>query len=148
MDKKKIEIIAAGGLIIVLVIMLIPVITKRSSKVVKKQQVSTEETSIAEFVSKSAKADENIRNLQDKRSQADWGRDPFFFSEVKKVYKGKAIVLRGVSVDSKGKGYALVNDDIVTIGDIVSGYTVMEVQKNKVLLQRGKDSFYLGLPEE
>jgi hypothetical protein len=66
----------------------------------------------------------------------------------KDIYTGSNLMLKGVSIGKGRKSYAFINDEIVSVGDIIYGYKVTEVEKNKVLLQRGPESFYLVLPEE
>lgn len=85
---------------------------------------------------------------QKKRAALDWGTDPFYHVAETDVYRGVKFILKGVSIGEDRKSYAFINDEIVGAGDLIFGYTVKEVQRNKVLLQKGEENFYLVLPEE
>jgi len=86
------------------------------------------------------------REEQKKRAVMDWKRDPFFQSSKIDMANRSNLVLKGISY---GRGaYALINDEILTAGDMVSGYKVTEVEKRKVRLQKGAEIFFLPLPEE
>jgi len=93
-------------------------------------------------------SDEDLVKLQEKSDQREWGRNPFLLAKAKKVYKAEVVVLKGVSLGKEGKNFAFINDQIVSIGDKVKEHTVIEIHKDKVLLKKGNDSFYLGLPEQ
>ena len=49
---------------------------------------------------------------------------------------------------SGAEGYALINNRIVKKGDKVGEYEVFEISKDRVLLKKGNQSFYLVFSEE
>lgn len=85
---------------------------------------------------------------QIKKTQMEWGLDPFFHAVSKSEEGGSHFVLKGVSIGKQRKNYAFINNEIVKIGDSIYGYKVIEVHNNKVRLQKGEESFYLILPEK
>jgi len=146
-DKKKIEIIITGLLVVVLGVLVIVNTKKRGSP--KKRPVQGEPAILATSTGiKSVKADKDTIALQRERTKLAWGRDPFFFTRPKKIYKGTTLLLKGISLGKDKTVFALINDQIVTTGDAVEGYKVLEIQKDKVLLRKGSDSFYLAMPKE
>lgn len=89
----------------------------------------------------SRSADKTL-GLQEKRWEAAWGRDPF---RALSDTAGRLVELqlRGISFSPAKKGYAYINDQIVTIGDTIGGYTVSRIEKDKVLLTRSAQTFIL-----
>jgi len=149
MNKNKKEIAITLVLVIVLVVAIFARLRKKSpsGKIAKSLALETK-TPSGFSQTKPVKANKDIIDSQAKRAELPWGRDPFSLANSKKVYKGRNLSLKGVSLDENGKGYVFINDEIVTVGDTISGYKVIEVKRDKVLLRKGEDSFYLGMPEE
>jgi len=153
MDRKKIEIIITGVLVVVLVVMIAgnlkPKRKKRPpSKPSKVKQETLALLSLPKGVKRAPKASSKELEKQRKRASLEWGIDPFYHSLKREVYKSSMLVLKGISVGKDKRGYAFINDEIVTVGDEIAGYKVVKVEKDKVLLKRGGESFYLALPEE
>jgi hypothetical protein len=59
---------------------------------------------------------------------------------------GTQLVLRGVSW-SGDSGVALINNDVVGVGEYVAGYEIIKIVKNGVMLKRGKNDVFLQLKE-
>ncbi len=148
MDRRKKEIIITVILVIILLVAIIMNVKREKYPKKGKKPAVSLKTKEGKPPSKSVKANADIIALQKKRAELAWGRDPFFFTKTKKIYKGRKLLLKGISLGKDGRGYAFVNDEIVTVGDVVSGYKVMEIKKDKILLKKGSDTFYLGMPEE
>ena len=150
MNKNKKEIIITAILIIVL--LLVVSMSMRKKHPSERKSVSTTvkiKNTVSSLSAKPVKANKNIIDSQIKRAQLPWGRDPFFLVNSKKVYnKGRNLSLKGISLGQDGRGYAFINDEIVTVGETVAGYKVIDIKRDKVLLRKGEDSFYLGMPEE
>ena len=47
--------------------------------------------------------------------------------------------LEGISYEGEGNSYAVINGEIVGIGDFVFGYTVFKIQRNRVILLKDKE---------
>ena len=148
MNKSKKEAIIVGILVVIFAVVLISNFKKAKHPQKKVNKNIPLAIKAEKLPSKSVKANTNIIVLQRERAKLPWGRDPFFFTKAKKAYKGRRLMLKGISLDKSGVGYAFINDEIVTVGDKVANYRVMEIKKDKVLLKRGSDTFYLAMPEE
>ena len=74
-----------------------------------------------------------------------WGTDPFvrdwvLATEIKDL-KLKAVTLSGV------KAYALINDQILERGEAIMGKRIIDIEKDKVILEQGGRQFTLFLGE-
>ncbi len=75
----------------------------------------------------------------------EWGSDPFvrdwvLSSEVANLN------LRAITISSNGAS-ALINDQIVQVGDEISGKKVIQIESDKVTLEQGGRTFTLTLGE-
>jgi hypothetical protein len=93
-------------------------------------------------------ADSKTLETQKKRAEAPWGRDPFSSDTYKSGQASSELKLQGVSYRKDNIGFAFINNEIVKKGDTIGGYEVEEVLKDRVLLRKGSQSFYLTFPEE
>jgi type II secretory pathway component PulC len=85
---------------------------------------------------------------QKERADAQgWGRDPFVPYE-EQTAAGGGFTLKGISLGKGKKGYALINDEIVKSGDTFMGHEVAGIEKDKVLLRKDGQSFYIVFPQE
>ncbi|MBD3223583.1 MAG: hypothetical protein GF313_02570 [Caldithrix sp.] len=74
----------------------------------------------------------------------NWGRDPFVQPKVvqkkvaKKKYTPKAtrLVLRAISYQGVNS-VALINDQILKVGDRIDGYTIKRIEPKRVILIKG-----------
>jgi hypothetical protein len=153
MDKKKIEFIATGVLIVVFIFVLANAFKPKKPKPKPTPEAVKEEKripvpSVEETKPLPSTVSPKLISLQKERAKLDWGRDPFSRVMREEVYSGTSLILKGVSLGRDGVGYAFINDEVVTVGDTIAGYQVIEVEKNKVLLRKEEESFYLVLPEE
>ena len=150
MDKKKtIEYIVIGACVVGLIAILPKYIGrgKKKTKPKKPAAVSVDKI-LAPETAKPTEADEDIIAKQEEFASRPWGRDPFFFAKTKKLYKGESFALKGISLGPKRKGFAFINDEVLSVGEEIEGYTILEIQRTRVLLKKGGDSFYLSMPEE
>ncbi len=91
--------------------------------------------------------DKKIKSQAD-RANMEWGRDPFSAS-LDREYQISELKLQGISVGKEGKkGYAFINEEIVSKGEKIGAYEVVDIQKDKVLLRKSGQSFYLTFPAE
>lgn len=93
-------------------------------------------------------ADSGTIGLQKERENISWGRDPFSASKISREYQRADLELKGISFGADKSGFAFINNEIVKSGDKVGDYEVVTVEKDKILLKRGAQSFYLALPKE
>jgi len=159
MDKQKQQLAVLGVLVLVLVVFLVNTfMPKKRSAPARASAASVSENPILNLppaqMSSAPKAEagakaspEDIKAQQDKANM-EWGMDPFFHTIDKDVYQGSSLALKGISIGKGRRRYATINDQIVTIGDSLFGYRVEEIDKTRVLLKRGAESYYLVFPEQ
>lgn len=91
---------------------------------------------------------------------SDWRRDPFrkqvekmnllnLNKVVETILVPKLGNLHLTAISKSGnKSYALINDQILTVGEVMNGYKVVNIQATQVILKKNDFSFTLTLPEE
>jgi len=97
-------------------------------------------------VSVDGRGRDKITALQLKRWENSWGRDPFL-SMSDSAGTLNEFELKGISFARDKKGYAFINDQIVGVGDTMSGYQVSRIYKDRVMLTRGSQTFFLTFSE-
>src|SRR3989338_11203002 len=58
------------------------------------------------------------------------------------------LTLEGIIFDKRGVSYAIVNTEVVKIGDFVSGYQVLRIEKAKVVLIKEVEPLEIELKKE
>lgn len=83
---------------------------------------------------------------QKKRSgHKEWGRDPFMITQTP-VSDSFALALGGIVYDEKDS-YALINNQLLHIGDEVAGNRVVGIQQDRVILNDGNKDIELRLEQ-
>lgn len=152
MTKEVKQIVILGVLIIALVFVTLNNLKKKpdqkkpalsSPNIVSINKSPASETSS----NRAAPTDDKTMSVQKQRANLTWGRDPFNTAS-DKDYEMTDLKLKGISFAKNKEGYAFINDDIVKKGNKIGDYEVIEVEKDKVLLKKGAQSFYLTFPKE
>jgi hypothetical protein len=76
-----------------------------------------------------------------------WGRNPFASSPVAShgpVSRRGDFLLNGIMWDEK-KPSAIINGDMVMVGDSVGSYKVVDISKDRVILTDGQDELVLDI---
>ncbi len=79
-----------------------------------------------------------------------WGRDPFYKQVNKRIIKKRnkkkrvRFILQAVSM-KQNSSIAIINDKIVKVNDIISGYTVKKIEKKRAILSDGNKTIILKL---
>ncbi len=135
MDKKKIEIIIIIVLVLILVIAWGNTFKFMKTKMAKKPAAAISLVSPVAFNQPKVEKSKEIESKQEGETEA-WSRDPFsgkiYFSQE----GGSGLNLTGIIWDKK-KPQALINDDVCAKGDKVGKYTVIAIEKDRVLLSDG-----------
>lgn len=84
---------------------------------------------------------------QKEREKLSWGRNPFIPLATGKELQKSNLELKGISFGQDKSSYAFINNEIVKIGDNVANYEVVAIEKDKVLLKKGSQTFYVTLME-
>lgn len=144
MDKQQKQLIITAGLVLVLLTVWINaliVIKKRASR-----KKVTPKTAVAEVQNESSKLPQLVKQPEyPKETDLEWLRDPFsgkFYTG----YKGDAadLKLAGILWD-KEKPQAIINNEVVSVGNSISSYIVVEIKQYSVVLTDGSNVFELKL---
>jgi hypothetical protein len=148
-EQKQIALILVM-LPILAVVVLSGMKRKKVNPSVAVSQVSLKlvDSEVKEAIAIPVAADSNALETQKKHAEAPWGRDPFSSDTYKSGQANSELKLQGISCRKDNVGFAFINNEIVKKGDIIGGYEVGEILKDKVLLKKGSQSFYLTFPEE
>lgn len=154
-EKTKKQLVQLGAMLAVLVVVCLITLRPKPKKVVVPASVATVEVKAPEAAPAVAKKPTSLYGVakpseiedQKKLAAAEWKRDPFYNKMRTEVYQSSNLKLKGISMGNN-KRYVFINDQILTLGDVIAGHKLVEIDKTKVLLQKGPDRFYLQLPEE
>ncbi len=74
-----------------------------------------------------------------------WGEDPFVrdFSYLAEM---KSLVVSAITI-SENEAYAIINNQIVHVGDVVDGKKVVAIEKDRVVVEKGGKRFTIFLGE-
>lgn len=74
-----------------------------------------------------------------------WGRDPFLLDASSVKERGmEDLEINGI-ISDKQSPYAIINNDVVKLGDQVNGMTVIEINENNVVLEQDGQKHTLEL---
>ena len=150
MNKQIKQLIITGVLVMVLIFAALGNLKKKPAK--KLVPVSPEASAARAAKSPVAvsasftPADERRLKMQKERVNLPWGKSPFK-SSTDKDYQKSNLELKGISLGKDKKNFAFINNEIVKVGDKIEDYEVVEIEKNRVLLKKGDQGFYLTLEE-
>lgn len=154
MDKQKIQILVTVLLIPVLAFFLVKNLAPKK-KAKKKPRSAAEQPALPAVegtvqgqIPGNSIADAAELGFQQARAKLEWGRDPFSRAAGQEMFTSATLELNGISFARNKKSYVMINGEILTVGDTVFDYTVAEIEKDRVLIKRGDESFYLALPQE
>jgi len=82
-------------------------------------------------------------------------RDPFlslvspegFLINIEPSGNASEVSLEGIIYDPRGSSYAIINAEVVTPGDVIGRFEVIEIEKNKVILLRDSEKIEIELEE-
>jgi hypothetical protein len=149
MDKQKTQVIIIAAMLPVLAFSVISATSRKKTKTNRPgpSQPLTVDAGVKVF-EPIPQADSNVLETQKKHGELAWGRDPFVSDVYKSGQASSDLKLKGISYRKDNVGFAFINNEIVKKGDNIAGYEVGEVLKDRVLLKKGAQSFYLTFPEE
>lgn len=139
-NRKKLVFLLCGILGVLLLLLLFKAILRP-----RKEQTLTKKPS-ASTTSKETKSTppslEKIRVGRLKSAYPLWGRNPFIPGSL--IESSDQLILRGIIWDEAG-AFAIINDKIVRKGDEIEGRRVMEIKKDRVIINDGQSNFELKL---
>ncbi len=170
MDKKQKEMILAGILIVVFAYVVYANFIAPGRETPAPAPVPVEEPPVAPPVPAPPPArravrpparpepdeplpavDERLIRLQEARADEPWGRDPFNPAPtpavpVDPVSEWRDFRLTGVIPGPRGM--AIINGEAVSIGETFRGFTLREVDVDRIQLEKDGEFFPLKMPEE
>ena len=144
MEKKdKIQLIITAFLIIILVLLVGRSLTgKKQTNDLADTRPTAQNTGAPLAGGESGQ----YVKLEQEAEKLEMQRDPFFKTAV--ISDEKPILyLRGIFYDDKNST-ALINDDIVEVGSSIGENVVVDIKKDRVILNDGKNNFELTIREK
>jgi len=140
MDKKRIEIIITAALVLVLIVVWV-----NSCKFIGKKKAASASAPAAS-VNVAALVPVTSSSIAKKTTvgATTWGRCPFSGKVYSESEGRQDLILNGIMWSPK-KPLAVINDRVVKVGDKVFGSVVVEIRKDKVLMNNGSADFELKL---
>ena len=161
-DKQKKQL-ALVGVLLAVFLLLLAYNLKRSSatKARRRQAVSTvsqpttplsETPPAAGNVPSPSETEEvTLAALREKAKELKWGRDPFILSlREEGGLPTLQLKVTGIiyDVDHPEATYAIINEEVVRIGDDIRGIKVIDIQADAVRLKKFNQEFTLYLYQE
>lgn len=139
MDKKQKEILIT----IVLVIVFIGASFYQLSKGMKrpKRKSYEKEMPAPPDPSTSSKKGLDLSQLE----ELPWGRDPFVKASKPKPVKEKDRFTLSAVIWDENEPYAVINDEILVVGQEIEEYHVIDIDVDTVILQKGSKEIKLKL---
>ncbi len=150
--RQRLLIILAIIIVVVLVLTLTQ--SKPKSKIPERRAVAKEKTPTEKIpkvagAEKPAPTEKEVKKQEKSIAQTmpereeGWGEDPFVrdFSFITEI---RDLQLTAITI-SESRSYALINNQIVGVGDEISGKKVIEIEKDKVVVEKGGRRFTIFL---
>ena len=138
--KQKIEFAITAAGIMFLIFMLIANAAQRVHK--RKKILAEINTKSAPFLSEAVSFGRS--KLKESAIKEGWARDPFFpgSSSVAADSNLAGLALDGILWGSDNP-YAIINNDIVTVGDIVDDAMILEINEDNVIVEQDDERYIL-----
>ncbi|NQT74979.1 MAG: hypothetical protein HQ566_00490 [Candidatus Omnitrophica bacterium] len=142
LDKKqKIEVIITLIGVVFLIFLIIGNVQKLRNK-----RISIVRAGETVASSMSAPISLEVREVEESAIKEAWGRDPFFPAKAGASGAGlEGVVLNGIMWDANNP-LAIINSDVVKLGDKVRDMTVIEITEANVILEYEGKKHTLNLP--
>lgn len=137
MEKKdKIQLGITGVLVVILLFFLMRAFEKgKRSPPVKAKELVTDQN---------AKQPGLYRRLEQEVKKMDFTRDPFSRQSLADLEESQSLHLSGIFWD-EANPTAIINDQIITVGGEINGKKIVEIRKDKVILEADGQTTELGL---
>ncbi len=108
------------------------------------EEVEAATTETASDEKAGRETDKTVAAAEEKQPET-WGSDPFVRDWVM-VNELAEMNLNAITIGGE-KAYALINDQILEVGDVISGKRIVMIETDKVVLEQGGRTFDLLLGE-
>ena len=151
-EKKKKELIAVACFLVTLTLLIVYNVRRVAARKAGRQQIlSTVSQEPVVETAPAAPEEKNLASLKAKAKELQWGRDPFILS----LRKGEELPtlqlqVTGIIYDPihAEETYAIINDEVVRIGDNLRGIKVVDIQPDSVRFKKFNQEFTLFLYDE
>ena len=142
--KKKRDLIITGILLVLFAISFTKNVLLRNRRPTAPPPAAAAAASLSQDMASQLisvtrlRSHENIRTEQKKVWEKEWARDPFVpLATFAAVTKAVNLTLNGVLWDEKTPK-AIINEKTLTVGEVLYGYTVVEIKPRSVVLRTGE----------
>ena len=142
-DKKKLEIIITSVLILVFILAFANSFKSIRKRIKPKEAPQAQAQARPAALSQTAAVSQGPTPAKEEEKLV-WGRDPFSGKVYSSTERAINLSLSGILWDSKNP-QALINSEIVRVGDTLGNYTVIGITKDRVILNDGTKDFELIL---
>jgi hypothetical protein len=140
MEKKQRDLAAAGALVAIFLLLVSHAAFKKkphlSAAAVTPLNAGATDLSFLDAVRKN----DELRSAQSAVWEKPWRRDPFL-AQVSSAAVASRLKLNGIVWDEKNP-YAMVNDKVVKVGDVIEGFRVLEIKQGSVILWSDAGKFH------
>ena len=137
--KERLELTITGIGIIFLIFLVISNVQK-----IRKKKSSIIKASSEVVSSLSAPISFDIAEIEESDIKEGWGRDPFFLGPPMGATL-EGLILNGIVWD-ENNAYAIINNDVVEIGNSIGRAIVIEINQDSVILEQDEETYTLKLP--
>ncbi|OGX27841.1 MAG: hypothetical protein A2705_05085 [Omnitrophica WOR_2 bacterium RIFCSPHIGHO2_01_FULL_52_10] len=137
MEKDKIQLGITGVLIIILSVLLARAMSgkRQNQPAVVENAVSQSKVTVPEGA-EGIKEESLYAKLVNETRDLEFGRDPFSKQPVTTSGSSQELHLSGILWDDVTPT-AIINDEIVAVGSRIQGGRVVDIRKDKVILEEG-----------
>ena len=141
LDKKQRTELIITGISVIFLIFLVIGNTQKAQK--KKASMITTGKTVASSLLAPISFEE--KEIEESVIKEGWGRDPFLFGASTMTSFGlEGLLLNGIVWD-KENPYAIINNDVVKIGDKIGDITVVEINEESVVMEEDGEQHTLDL---
>lgn len=135
MEKQKLEILVTTLLVALFLVLLTGTLSRRNKKVQKESPLEEPKTETAEH---------EVYKLPAPR-KLTWGRDPFVLRPKKfKEKEDRGFLLTAIIWDEE-EPHAIINNEVVVVGQVIEGYRVIKITKDSAVLKKGDSELAIEL---
>lgn len=133
MDKNRQQLIILGVVVAIFIVSTVITVYKPRAKRAAKARSLARAAALAAAMPKSAPQKERIIS-----SFKSWGRDPFAIGVSSTEEESGPVLLSGIFCDPQ-KSYCIIGGKVAKVGDEVSGYRILEINKDTVTVKVGDE---------
>ena len=150
-DKQKKELTAVACLLVTLTLLIVYNVGRVMARRAGRQPAVSVVPQEQPVESSSTPEEANLALLKKQAKELQWGHDPFILSLAKgEELPTLQLQVTGIIHDPihPEETYAIINDEVVRIGDSLRGIKVVDIQPDSVRFKKFNQEFTLHLYDE